>query len=112
MKKAATDQQILNMLKQGKSYTDIQAELGVSPSRISIIKKKNIAEIGEALEAFLTDDPKKEEPKSEEAVEYSVRKRKLIKLTSAFKKQLEAEFLNSPPKSPKDIGRDTRGNRS
>ncbi|MFA6924822.1 MAG: hypothetical protein WC223_11290 [Bacteroidales bacterium] len=34
------DKLILDMLKNGKSYTDIQAELKVSPSRIAIVKKQ------------------------------------------------------------------------
>ena len=35
------DERILEMLKEGKSYTDIMAELYVSPSRIVIVKKRN-----------------------------------------------------------------------
>jgi len=34
------ERRIIKMLGQGKAYTDIQLELNVSPSRISIIKKK------------------------------------------------------------------------
>jgi hypothetical protein len=45
-----TDKQILDLLKQGKSYADIQAELTVSPSRISTVKKKNAKEFQKAPE--------------------------------------------------------------
>jgi len=36
------DELILEMLKKGKSYADIIADLSVSPSRISVVKKKNV----------------------------------------------------------------------
>lgn len=38
-RQSATDEQILAMLKEDKSYSDIQAELRVSPSRIIVVKK-------------------------------------------------------------------------
>jgi DNA-binding CsgD family transcriptional regulator len=34
------EKSVLKMIKDGKSYTDIQLALNVSPSRISLIKKK------------------------------------------------------------------------
>ena len=40
---------IVEMLKQGKSYSDIQAVLSVSPSKISVVKKKFLLENPGAL---------------------------------------------------------------
>ena len=38
--KTEKDQQVLDLLKAGKSYTQIQIELSVSPSKISFVKQK------------------------------------------------------------------------
>jgi len=43
------DLKIVEMLKQGKSYSDIQAVLSVSPSKISVVKKKFLLENPGAL---------------------------------------------------------------
>jgi DNA-binding CsgD family transcriptional regulator len=41
-KRTATDDQILALIDQGKSYAYIQAHLSVSPSRISVLKQKRL----------------------------------------------------------------------
>lgn len=59
------DQKILEMLKAGKSYTDIIAELSVSPSRVTVVKKKYSNMLSSANDALLGNTttlfPKKEE---------------------------------------------------
>ena len=50
---AEKDEIILEMLKNGKSYTDIIAEISVSPSRIVIVKKRNADILKRAKDARL-----------------------------------------------------------
>lgn len=44
MKKESTDDQILTMLQLSRSYSEIQNELGVSPNRISSVKKQFLSD--------------------------------------------------------------------
>jgi len=48
-----TDEQILKMLQEGKSYSDIQAELRVSPSRIIVVKKMHLKATSSTNDALL-----------------------------------------------------------
>jgi hypothetical protein len=69
MKKTATDQQIVDLLKQGKSYTEIQSELSVSPSRISTIKKKYANEFHRPEPESVLQIPKTATEKTIEVIE-------------------------------------------
>lgn len=51
--KKVTDEQILAMLKDGKSYSDIQAELRVGPSRIIVVKKMYLKPTSSTNDALL-----------------------------------------------------------
>ena len=74
------DELILQMLKKGKSYTDIIAELSVSPSRIVVVKKRNVDALSSTNDALLgTTTVKKMEIKKEvKVVEPEVVLRKTI----------------------------------
>ncbi len=54
--KTEKDQQVLELLKAGKSYTQIQIELGVSPSKISFVKQKYMTGLN-ATPAAITTTP-------------------------------------------------------
>lgn len=85
MKATATEAQILDLLKQAKSYSDIQFELSVSPARIVLVKKKHAKELAESLE-------KLESPKvlTEKEIQFNELREKLrakaVKIKQQFKK--------------------------
>lgn len=79
MEKVNKDQAILEMLEAGKSYTDIMAELNVSPVRIIVLKKKlalksddstlsgtkNLAELKEKIKIKAKELEKLDKPEKE-----------------------------------------------
>jgi len=62
------DKIILEMLKNGKSYTDIIAELSVSPSRIAVVKKRNVNVLSSTNDALLGSINKNKNEQNKEKI--------------------------------------------
>ncbi|MFA6924419.1 MAG: hypothetical protein WC223_09225 [Bacteroidales bacterium] len=103
------DELIIEMLKNGNSYTDIQAELKVSPSRIAIIKKQYLNTPSSTNNALLqnnsTNNIKLSEHKKPIEKEGKPKEKVVIK-SEVVKKENITDFLTTHEEEFKNFVKD------
>lgn len=87
------DRLILEMLKDGKSYSDIQAILNVSPSRIIVVKKKNILSSADGVLLSNPTPTPEEKEKADRIIKARSQALELLKLEIKEKAKDHQEYF-------------------